>query len=90
MDRSNANLPPTVNGLATAFTTEELSKVPYTWGPGAAPEVGTAVWHDFMPMALEAGKFQAKPDPQIIKGGLGGRGRCIIGRWGVLCHYLHP
>ncbi|KAK4502240.1 hypothetical protein PRZ48_005665 [Zasmidium cellare] len=59
-----------VMGLAPAFTTSELSELANAWGPGGAPHVGTAVWHDFMPEALESGKFQAKPDPFVIKGGL--------------------
>lgn len=33
-------------------------------------DVGEAVWGHFIPMALAEGKFQAKPDPQIITGGL--------------------
>jgi hypothetical protein len=57
-------------GLAPAFSNEELSELPGSWGAGGAPRIGTAVWHDFMPEALETGKFQAKPDPQIVKGGL--------------------
>ena len=35
-----------------------------------ALEVGDAVWRKYIPEALAAGKFQAKPDPLIIKGGL--------------------
>jgi len=35
-----------------------------------ALDVGDAVWRRFIPEALAAGKFQAKPDPQIIEGGL--------------------
>jgi hypothetical protein len=35
-----------------------------------ALEVGDAVWHKYIPEAFAAGKFQAKPDPLIIKGGL--------------------
>jgi hypothetical protein len=53
-------------GLASGFTTEELTDV---WGTGAA-ELGELIWHDFIPAALASGKFQAKPDPFIIKGGL--------------------
>ncbi|PQE26023.1 Zinc-binding alcohol dehydrogenase domain-containing cipB protein [Rutstroemia sp. NJR-2017a BBW] len=33
-------------------------------------DVGDAVWRQYIPKALAAGKFQAKPDPLIIKGGL--------------------
>ncbi|KAM3076031.1 hypothetical protein ACMFMG_006456 [Clarireedia jacksonii] len=33
-------------------------------------DVGDAVWRQYIPKALAAGKFQAKPDPFIIKGGL--------------------
>jgi hypothetical protein len=33
-----------------------------------ALEVGDAVWRKYIPEALAAGKFQAKPDP--LKGGL--------------------
>jgi hypothetical protein len=36
-----------------------------------ALDVGDAVWRKYIPEALAAGKFQAKPDPLIIKGGLG-------------------
>lgn len=32
--------------------------------------VGDAVWRKYLPEALATGKFQAKPDPQVIKGGL--------------------
>jgi hypothetical protein len=35
-----------------------------------ALEVGDAVWRKYIPEALAAGKFQAKPDPLIIEGGL--------------------
>jgi hypothetical protein len=55
-----------VNGLAPGFTKEELNG---DWGIGA-PHIGEAIWHDYIPTALESGKFQAKPDPFIIKGGL--------------------
>ncbi|KAJ5279377.1 alcohol dehydrogenase [Penicillium angulare] len=34
------------------------------------PEVGDHIWHKFLPTALAEGKFQAKPDPHLIKGGL--------------------
>ncbi|KAJ5106983.1 alcohol dehydrogenase [Penicillium angulare] len=34
------------------------------------PEIGDYVWHKFLPAALAAGKFQAKPDPRLIEGGL--------------------
>lgn len=34
-------------------------------------DVGDAVWRKYIPQALAAGKFQAKPDPKIIEGGLG-------------------
>ncbi|KAJ5691856.1 alcohol dehydrogenase [Penicillium macrosclerotiorum] len=34
------------------------------------PHLGEAIWHDFIPRALAAGSFQAKPDPQIVYGGL--------------------
>jgi hypothetical protein len=55
-----------VNGLAPGFTEAELNGA---WGTGA-PLIGKTIWHDYMPTALESGKFQAKPDPFIIKGGL--------------------
>ena len=32
--------------------------------------VGDAVWRKYIPEALAVGKFQAKPDPFVIKGGL--------------------
>lgn len=39
--------------------------------PGlVALDIGDAVWHQYIPKALATGKFQAKPDPLIIKGGL--------------------
>ena len=39
--------------------------------PGmVALDVGDAVWRKYIPDALAAGKFLAKPDPLIIKGGL--------------------
>jgi hypothetical protein len=33
-------------------------------------DVGDAVWRKYLPEALAAGTFQAKPDPFIVKGGL--------------------
>jgi hypothetical protein len=63
-------MPSIVMGLAPAFSTSELNELPGSWGTGGAPHIGTAVWHDFMPKALETGKFQAKPDPHVVKGGL--------------------
>ncbi|KAF3403774.1 Zinc-binding alcohol dehydrogenase domain-containing protein cipB [Penicillium rolfsii] len=36
-----------------------------------ALDVGNAVWRHYIPEALAAGKFQAKPDPFVIEGGLG-------------------
>ena len=44
-----------VNGGDTAFV---------------APDVGDAVWRKYITEALAAGKFQARPDPLIIKGEL--------------------
>ncbi|KAJ5713359.1 alcohol dehydrogenase [Penicillium malachiteum] len=35
-----------------------------------APELGHHIWHKFIPEALAAGKYQAKPDPHLIPGGL--------------------
>lgn len=32
--------------------------------------IGDAVWGTYVPEALEAGIFQAKPDPHVIEGGL--------------------
>lgn len=58
-------------GLAPAFSTKELDELPGSWGAGGAPHIGTGVWHEFMPKALETGRFQAKPDPHVVKGGLG-------------------
>jgi hypothetical protein len=55
-----------VNGLAPGFSESELNGA---WGTGA-PHIGKAIWHDFMPSALERGQFHAKPDPFILKGGL--------------------
>ncbi|KAF2669836.1 putative quinone oxidoreductase [Microthyrium microscopicum] len=56
-----------VNGLAPGFTESELNG---EWGTGA-PHIGKAIWEDFMPSALASGQFQAKPDPFVLKGGLG-------------------
>lgn len=33
-------------------------------------DIADAVWRQYIPYALAAGKFQAKPDPMIIEGGL--------------------
>ena len=33
-------------------------------------DVGDAVWRKYLPEALAEGKFQAKPDPFVMKGGL--------------------
>ncbi|KAL3417104.1 zinc-binding oxidoreductase [Phlyctema vagabunda] len=33
-------------------------------------DIGDAVWRNFIPQALAAGKFQAKPDPLLLVGGL--------------------
>ena len=33
-------------------------------------EVGDAVWGKYIPEALAVGKFQAKPDPVLVEGGL--------------------
>ncbi|TVY19982.1 Dehydrogenase orsE [Lachnellula arida] len=33
-------------------------------------DIGDAVWRKFLPQALAAGKFQAKPDPEVLEGGL--------------------
>lgn len=39
--------------------------------PGfVALDVGDAVWRKYIPEALASGKFQAKPDPLIVEGGL--------------------
>lgn len=35
-----------------------------------ALNVGNAVWREYVPDALAKGKFQAKPDPIVIEGGL--------------------
>jgi hypothetical protein len=35
-----------------------------------ALDVGNAVWRQYIPEALVAGKFEAKPDPIVIEGGL--------------------
>jgi hypothetical protein len=34
------------------------------------PELGDAIWRKYLPQALAAGKFQPKPDPLIVEGGL--------------------
>jgi hypothetical protein len=33
-------------------------------------DIGDAIWRKYMPQALTAGKFQAKPDPMVLEGGL--------------------
>jgi hypothetical protein len=33
-------------------------------------DIGDAVWRKYLPKALAAGKFLAKPDPEILVGGL--------------------
>jgi Zn-dependent alcohol dehydrogenase len=33
-------------------------------------DIGDAVWRQYIPQALAAGKFQAKPDPLVLEGGL--------------------
>lgn len=39
--------------------------------PGlTAVDIGDAVWRKYIPEALAAGKYQAKPDPFVIPGGL--------------------
>ena len=35
------------------------------------PYTGVPVWREYVPAALEKGILQAKPDAQIIQGGLG-------------------
>lgn len=56
-----------VNACAPLFTSEELEPA---WRPGAK-DLGIELWSNYLPKALEAGKFQAKPDAYIIRGGLG-------------------
>lgn len=31
-------------------------------------DIGDAIWRKFLPQALAAGKFQAKPDPFVLEG----------------------
>lgn len=31
-------------------------------------DIGDAIWRKFLPAALAAGKFQAKPDPVVLEG----------------------
>ena len=33
-------------------------------------EVGHAIWHDYVPAALQDGRLKCKPDPMVINGGL--------------------
>jgi hypothetical protein len=33
-------------------------------------DIGDAIWRKYIPEALAVGRFQAKPDPQILEGGL--------------------
>jgi hypothetical protein len=34
------------------------------------PEVGNAIYRDFLPSALKSGQFKAKPDPKVTGHGL--------------------
>lgn len=34
------------------------------------PEVGKAIYQDFLPAALESGQFKAKPEPEVKGHGL--------------------
>ena len=34
------------------------------------PEIGKAVWRDFVPEALENGRLKTKPDPVVIGTGM--------------------
>ena len=54
-------------GLAPGMYPEDITAL--EWGV-ASPHIGKAIWHDYVPTALAQGKFQAKPDPHVIKGGL--------------------
>lgn len=43
----------------------------FATNPGIVPNhVGVKIWQDFVPLALEAGVLQPKPDPQVLSGGL--------------------
>ena len=53
-------------GLSPGFSTEELGGA---WGKGA-PALGVPLHHEYLEAALAQNKFQAKPDPFILKGGL--------------------
>ena len=34
------------------------------------PEVGNAIYRDFLPVALKSGQYKAKPDPQVTGHGV--------------------
>ncbi len=34
------------------------------------PEVGNAIYRDYLPAALKSGEFKAKPDPRVVGHGL--------------------
>ncbi|KAJ5636216.1 alcohol dehydrogenase [Penicillium longicatenatum] len=62
---------PIVNYPAGTFPSTVTPSMIICLDPGfSAAHVGDAIWHKFMPSALAAGKFQAKPDPHLIHGGL--------------------
>ncbi|KAJ6102527.1 alcohol dehydrogenase [Penicillium sp. IBT 16267x] len=62
---------PVVNYPSGTFPDNVTPSMAICLDPGfSASHVGDAIWHKFMPSALAAGKFQAKPDPHLIRGGL--------------------
>ncbi|KAJ5802993.1 alcohol dehydrogenase [Penicillium pulvis] len=62
---------PVVNYPGVTFPDNVTPAMVICLDPGfSAAHVGDAIWHNFMPSALAAGKFQAKPDPRLIQGGL--------------------
>ncbi|EED24597.1 alcohol dehydrogenase, putative [Talaromyces stipitatus ATCC 10500] len=57
------------------FTPSETGNVKVEFVMGLVPglvdtNIGDAVWGNYITKALELGKFQAKPDPYVIEGGL--------------------
>lgn len=68
-----ANVQPSFGELLLSLVQNQISdmfEVICVDSGHASPHIGDTIWHKFMPEALASRKFQAKPDPQIIQGGL--------------------
>lgn len=56
--------------LSTEYDNVEMSLV-NGLDPGLVDlDIGDAVWRKYIPEALATGKFQTKPDPEVLEGGL--------------------